>query len=167
MKFNKKYFPLLWIINIILLIIFLFVKISNTMYSTFMALTFALIFITPLILVIAQLFYEKKNINIEITKQEKLLAITPNIGCIMIILLTCVNFIQTIEKQAVFEMITILFTFVCFELYFAFMIYTNYDTYKKDNKQMKKLIWIYVATYILLLGFYICAMIMSYDWSIN
>lgn len=165
MKFNKKYFPLLWIINIILLIIFLFVKVSNALYSIFIALAFALIFITPLILIATQLVYELKNVKEE-TKTEKLLTITPNIGCVMITLLTCVNFIQTIEKQAVFEMIIILFTFICFELYFAFITYTNINNMKKQ-KQTKKIVWIYIATYALLLGFYICAVIMSYDWSIN
>lgn len=166
MKLNKKIFPIFWILNIILLIIFLFVKVNETLYSLFIAFAFALIFITPLILTGIQLVCEIKDPKENMTKVDQLLTITPNIGCVMIILLACVNFIRTIEKQAAFEMITILFTFICFELYFAFITYTNIRDMKKQ-KQTKKIIWIYVATYVLLLGFYICAMIMSYDWSVN
>lgn len=167
MKNKKLIFPILWLVNIVLLLISFLVVINKDNYNIFMMLIFILIFITPLILIIMQFIYEINNkSNEENNKINKLLSIAPNVGCIMVMLLTCINYIQTIEKQAVFQMFVILFVFICFELYFGYISHTYYTQFKENKTQIKKLGWLHLATYILLVGFYLCALIMSYDWSV-
>lgn len=165
---NKKLiFPILWLVNIVLLLISFLVVINKDNYNIFMMLIFILIFITPLILIIMQFIYEINNKSKEENnKINKLLSIAPNVGCIMVMLLTCINYIQTIEKQALFQMFVILFVFICFELYFGYISHTYYTQFKENKTQIKKWGWLHLATYILLVGFYLCALIMSYDWSI-
>lgn len=167
MKNKKLIFPILWLVNILLLLISFLVVINKDNYNIFMMLIFILIFITPLILIIMQFIYEINNKSKEENnKINKLLSIAPNVGCIMVMLLTCINYIQTIEKQALFQMFVILFVFICFELYFGYISYTYYTQFKENKTQIKKWGWLHLATYILLVGFYLCALIMSYDWSI-
>lgn len=167
MKNKKLIFPILWLVNIVLLLISFLVVINKDNYNIFMMLIFILIFITPLILIIMQFIYEINNKSKEENnKINKLLSIAPNVGCIMVMLLTCINYIQTIEKQALFQMFVILFVFICFELYFGYISHTYYTQFKENKTQIKKWGWLHLATYILLVGFYLCALIMSYDWSI-
>lgn len=167
MKNKKLIFPILWLVNILLLLISFLVVINKDNYNIFMMLIFILIFITPLILIVMQFIYEINNKSKEENnKINKLLSIAPNVGCIMVMLLTCINYIQTIEKQALFQMFVILFVFICFELYFGYISYTYYTQFKENKTQIKKWGWLHLATYILLVGFYLCALIMSYDWSI-
>lgn len=168
MKNKKLIFPILWLVNIVLLLISFLVVINKDNYNIFMMLIFILIFITPLILIIMQFIYEinNKSKEEENNKINKLLSIAPNVGCIMVMLLTCINYIQTIEKQAVFQMFVILFVFICFELYFGYISHTYYTQFKENKTQIKKWGWLHLATYILLVGFYLCALIMSYDWSV-
>lgn len=167
MKNKKLIFPILWLVNIVLLLISFLVVINKDNYNIFMMLIFILIFITPLILIIMQFIYEiNDKSKEENNKINKLLLIVPNVGCIMVMLLTCINYIQTIEKQALFQMFVILFVFICFELYFGYISHTYYTQFKENKTQIKKWGWLHLATYILLVGFYLCALIMSYDWSI-
>lgn len=167
MKNKKLIFPILWLVNILLLLISFLVVINKDNYNIFMMLIFILIFITPLILIIMQFIYEINNKSKEENnKINKLLSIAPNVGCIMVMLLMCINYIQTIEKQALFQMFVILFVFIYFELYFGYISYTYYTQFKENKTQIKKWGWLHLATYILLVGFYLCALIMSYDWSI-
>ena len=84
----------------------------------------------------------------------------PNAGCSLVILLTFVKFIGSIEKIGRTQMVTILLVFVVLELLLGYL--------KIENKEMtkKQFILTEIATYMSLVIFFFCAMVISFDFGI-
>ena len=77
------------------------------------------------------------------------------------ILLAMIRFIGSIESISIVEFVTIMLTFVSLEVLIGYIFIEN----KPLNK--KQIILLSVATYIVMFMFFMCAMIVSYDFSIN
>lgn len=154
---NKKiWFSLAWIVNVLLLFILIIVPKTNMMYQIFYILTMIMIFVIPLFLTFFQTFMQIKTKE----KERDIYIINANVGCSLIILLTFVNFMGSIDKIAIPQMLTILFLFVLIELLLG------YIKYMYINMSIKQTVWINVATYVSLVIFFVCAMIISVDYGI-
>ncbi len=166
---NKKIvFGVSWIINVLLLLLIVLIPKSESSYQLLSLFTMALIFIVPFVLVFSQAYLNIVG-GVELTgykecengkRQYNIGLVCPNIGCILIILLTFANFIKSIEKIAIAQMTTILMGFVLVELYIAFLLLIT----KKMTK--KQYVWVNVLTYGALFMFFCCAVIMSVDYGI-
>lgn len=115
-----------------------------------------MIFVIPLFLTFFQTFMQIKMKE----KERDIYIINANVGCSLIILLTFVNFMGSIDKIAIPQMLTILFLFVLVELLLG------YIKYMYINMSIKQTVWINVATYLSLVIFFVCTMIISVDYGI-
>ena len=155
MKKTDKIMGLCWILNIILLIVIIAIPKDNKLYNSLYMVFMLSIFLFPLLLVGIHAIMRLKN------KEElTIFNAIPHLGCILIMLLTFIKFIQAIEKFAVFQMVIIMITFIVAEILLGFIVY------KFKNMTKKQYIWLNVGTYVTLVVFFFCAMIMSYDYSI-
>ena len=93
---NKKiWFSLAWIVNVLLLFILIIVPKTNMMYQIFYILTMIMIFVIPLFLTFFQTFMQIKMKE----KERDIYIINANVGCSLIILLTFVNFMESIKME--------------------------------------------------------------------
>lgn len=155
MKNKQMYFGLGWVINFIVLLIFILIPKDNSLFNVLYTIFMILLFLVPLFLTASLVGY---NIN----KKEDIRYLTiSNLGSILMILLAMIRFIGSIESIAIVEFITIMLTFVSLEVLIGYIFIEN----KPLNK--KQIILLSVATYIVMFMFFMCAMIISYDFSIN
>ena len=155
MKNKQMYFGLGWIINFIVLLIFILIPKDNSLFNVLYTVFMILLFLVPLFLTASLAGY---NIN----KKEDIRYLTiSNLGSILMILLAMIRFIGSIESIAIVEFVTIMLTFVSLEVLIGYIFIEN----KPLNK--KQIILLSVATYIVMFMFFMCAMIVSYDFSIN
>lgn len=152
---KSKLFLSFWVVNVVALFSIIVVPKKPEFYSILSLLTIFLIFVVPLILVVSQGY-------LTVTSKECLgmSSCTPNAGCSLVILLTFVKFIGSIEKIGRTQMVTILLVFVVLELLLGYL--------KIENKKMtkKQFILTEIATYMSLVIFFFCAMVMSFDFGI-
>ena len=153
---NKKTkFLYFWCIDFWCLLLLILIPKDADSYAVLSLMTMFMIFVIPLVLLFSQdyIMFVKRE------KRDEWDGV-PNIGIILIILSTFVNFVGSIEKIAVPQMITILILFVSVELLLGYIKVT----YKEIS--LKKYIWIDIATYFSLLMFFACAMIISVDYGL-
>ena len=114
---NKKIlFLIFWLINIFgLLLIILIPKDSNA-YQILYLMTMAMIFIVPLVLTCVQGY-----LTLYKGGKKDIYDIIPNCGSVLMMLLVFVNFVKSIEKQAIPQMITILGVFIGAELLLGYL----------------------------------------------
>ncbi len=143
-----------WLVDILLLLIIILVPKTNGLYDKLFPVFQLSIFVIPILLILIQVF-----LNREAEQTDKYLSL-PCLGCSLLMLLTVVRFISTIELDVVFQMMTILVTFILLELLIGYLAIV----YKKYT--IKKHLIIGLLIYASLILFYFCAMIMSYDHSI-
>lgn len=144
-----------WLANIIVLLVLILVPKNNNIYNRLYILFMLCIFAFPIILIALQVFYKIKD-----KTKISIWSCVPNLGCILLMLLTFVKFIQSIEKYVIFEMVVIMMIFICLELLLGYIIMKY-----KDMKN-KTYIWCNLGIYVTLVLFFLCAMIISYDYSI-
>jgi hypothetical protein len=152
---KSKLFLSFWVANVVALFSIIVVPKKPEFYSILSLLTIFLIFVVPLILVVSQGY-------LTVTSKEclEMSSCIPNAGCSLVILLTFVKFIGSIEKIGRTQMVTILLVFVVLELLLGYL--------KIENKEMtkKQFILTEIATYMSLVIFFFCAMVMSFDFGI-
>lgn len=152
---KSKLFLSFWVVNVVALFSIIVVPKKPEFYSILSLLTIFLIFVVPLILVVSQGY-------LTVTSKEclEMSSCIPNAGCSLVILLTFVKFIGSIEKIGRTQMVTILLVFVVLELLLGYL--------KIENKKMtkKQFILTEIATYMSLVIFFFCAMVMSFDFGI-
>lgn len=153
---NKKMIFLFgWITNVFLLLLIIVIPKISELYSVLYLLTMFMIFAVPLFLIVFQGCLTINN------KQEvDMYNAIPNIGCALVIMLTFVKFISSIEDQGKPQIITILLLFVILELLLGYMKFE----YKKMTK--KQFVFIEIASYVSLVLFFFCAMVISFDYGI-
>lgn len=153
---NKKMtFLFVWLGNVLSLLLLILMPKTSELYPVFSFVTLIMIFDVPLILIIVQ-----SCLTYIVFKEKDICDAIPNVGSSLIMLLTFVKFIGSIEKMAIPQMVTILMLFVCLELLLGYLKIT----YKEIS--LKKSIWLDVATYVLLALFFMCAMIISVDFGL-
>lgn len=144
-----------WITNVILLFSIIVMPKDSKLYSVLYQLTMYLIFAIPLFLIVFQDgLMLKRGYNIDIY------CAISNIGCTAIILLTFIKFVKSIEIIGRAQIITILCVFVALELLIGYLKIA----YRKMSK--KQYLFLEAATYVSLVVFFFCAMIMSFDFGI-
>lgn len=152
---KSKLFLSFWVANVVALFSIIIVPKKPEFYSILSLSTIFLIFVVPLILVVSQGY-------LTVTSKEclEMSSCIPNVGCSLVILLTFVKFIGSIEKIGRTQMVTILLVFVVLELLLGYL--------KIENKEMtkKQFILTEIATYMSLVIFFFCAMVMSFDFGI-
>jgi len=153
---KKMYFLISWAINVALLLLLIVMPKSGSAYQILYILTMLMIFVIPLLLTFFQTALQLKSDD----KENDIYSIIPNVGSSLIILLTVINFLGSIEKIAIPQMITILFVFVLAELVLGYLKIS----YKVMSK--KQIVWINVATYLSLVVFFVCTMIISIDFGL-
>ena len=153
---NKRlWFLFGWLTDILVLFLVIVIPKSSEIYSVLYSLTMYMIFIIPLFLILLQGWFTLAK-----DQDISLYNVIPNIGCSLVIMLTFVNFVGSIEKMGRAQMVTILFLFVVVELLLGYIKLA----YNKMTK--KQFVFIEVASYASLVLFFICAMIMSFDFGI-
>lgn len=152
---KSKLFLSFWVANVVALFSIIIVPKKPEFYSILSLLTIFLIFIVPLILVVSQ-----GCLTVTSKGCLEMSSCIPNAGCSLVILLTFVKFIGSIEKIGRTQMVTILLVFVVLELLLGYL--------KIENKEMtkKQFILTEIATYMSLVIFFFCAMVMSFDFGI-
>lgn len=151
---NKKIiFLFCWNANALLLLLLILIPKVSELYSILYLMTMFMMFVVPLVLIIVQDCF----LLLKFKVRDEYDSIS-NVGCIMIILLTLVNFLGSIETVAIPQMITILLLFVFVELLLGFLKIA----YKECS--LKQYIWLEVATYAALLFCFVCMMIISVDF---
>lgn len=152
---KSKLFLSFWVANVVALFSIIVVPKKPEFYSILSLLTIFLIFVVPLILVVSQGY-----LTVTSKKCLEMSSCIPNAGCSLVILLTFVKFISSIEKIGRTQMVTILLVFVVLELLLGYL--------KIENKEMtkKQFILTEIATYMSLVIFFFCAMVMSFDFGI-
>ena len=154
---NKKIlFSIAWLINVLLLLLLIIMPKTSVLYPVLYLFTMIMIFAVPLALIVFQAYVKLKGKE----QENDIYSVIPNAGCTLIILLTFVNFIGSIEKMAIPQMLTILFAFVITELLLGYLKIE----YKKMSK--KQYLCIEGATYFALVVFFVCAMIISVDFGL-
>ena len=154
---NKKIlFSIAWLINVLLLLLLIIMPKTSVLYPVLYLFTMIMIFVVPLALIVFQAYVKLKGKE----QENDIYSAIPNAGCTLIILLTFVNFIGSIEKMAIPQMLTILFVFVITELLLGYLKIE----YKKMSK--KQYLCIEGATYFALVVFFVCAMIISVDFGL-
>lgn len=153
---NSIVFGSIWVLDVVLLLVLILIPKDNDVFNNLYSLFLASIFLIPLVLIFLQSYVQIK----ENEKKDNRPWIS-NIGCCLLILLNFVRFIATIKQSVVVEMITIMAVFVALELLIGYFVW-SLKQYKS-----KKYILLSIATYVSLVLFFFCAMIMSYDHSIN
>lgn len=148
-------FSIGWIINIIILLVIIVIPKDNALFNSLYYVFVIGVFFLPGLLIGGQCVQKCKNNSDE---NNKLWLGISSLGTSAIILLNFVNFINTIKKEFVSQVIVILLTFVSVELLLGYLNITI----KPNNR---KYIFISIAIYITLVLFYFCVMIMSYDHS--
>ena len=159
MKINKKCtlpFGIMWIINIILLLVLILIPKNNDVFNNLYVVFLIGVFVLPLVLIFLQSYMQMKLDN-----ESNCLPCMSNAACSIIISLTFVRFIATIKNSVVVEMVTIMCVFIALELLIGYFVLIT------KNFKEKKFILLSAATYISLVLFFFCAMIISYDHSIN
>lgn len=153
---NKKMIFLFgWLTNVFLLLLIIVIPKISELYSMLYLLTMFMIFVVPLFLIVFQGCLTINN------KQEvDMYNAIPNVGCALVIMLTFVKFISSIEDQGKPQIITILLLFVILELLLGYMKFE----YKKMTK--KQFVFIEIASYVSLVLFFFCAMVISFDYGI-
>lgn len=143
-----------WLLDVLMLLIIILLPKDNNLYDVLYPLFRISIFVVPIVLIIIQVYldYKKESINV--------FSSVPCLGCSLLMLLTTIRFIFTIEKNVLFQMIVILFTFVALEILIGFLML------KKDKLSVKTHLFFGIVVYISLIMFYFCSMVMSYDHSI-
>lgn len=154
-KSNGILFSIGWIINILMLLIIIVIPKDNVLFESLYYVFVIGIFVLPAILIAGQCIIKCKDISEE--KNNLWLGLS-SLGTSAIILLNFVNFINTIKKEFVSQVVVILLTFVSVELLLGYLNITI----KPNNK---KYTFISIGIYIALVIFYFCVMIMSYDHS--
>lgn len=152
---KKMFFLYGWVANVCLLLIIILMPKKSDIYGLLSLFSMVMIFVVPLVLSFLQ--------GVLTTKEGHELDIysgIPNVGCAMVMMLTFVKFIGSIEKIGRAQMVTILILFIVIELLLGFLKIN----YKKMSK--KQYICIEVASYLSLVVFFFCAMIMSFDFGI-
>lgn len=153
---NSIVFGSIWVLDVVLLLVLILIPKDNDVFNNLYSLFLVSIFLIPLVLIFLQSYVQIK----ENEKKDNRPWIS-NIGCCLLILLNFVRFIATIKQSVVVEMITIMAVFVALELLIGYFVW-SLKQYKS-----KKYILLSIATYASLVLFFFCAMIMSYDHSIN
>lgn len=154
---NKKIlFSIAWLINVLLLLLLIILPKTSVLYPVLYLFTMIMLFVVPLVLIVFQAYVKFKGKE----QENDIYSVIPNAGCTLIILLTFVNFIGSIEKMAIPQMLTILFVFVITELLLGYLKIE----YKKMSK--KQYLCIEGATYFALVVFFVCAMIISVDFGL-
>lgn len=153
---NKKMLFLAgWIANVLFLLLIIIMPKIDGMYSFLYFLTMAMIFVIPCLLILLQAGLTIKN-NEELDIYNGI----PNVGCSLVIMLTFVNFIGSIEKIGRAQIVTILFLFVVIEMMLGYIKITN------KNMTKKQFVFVEAASYLSLVLFFLCAMVMSFDFGI-
>lgn len=154
---NKKYgFIISWAVSVFVLLLLITVPMSKLFNHLAYIMTMIIIFVVPLALIVFQAYVKFKGKE----QENDIYSVIPNAGCTLMILLTFVNFIGSIEKMAIPQMLTILFVFVITELLLGYLKME----YKKMSK--KQYLCIEGATYFVLVVFFVCAMIISVDFGL-
>lgn len=155
---TKKLFPILWGANALLLLIVVVAPNIEELYYALSLISLLSMFLAPLLLI---LFQAWSHVNREIIETKKSnLIFCPNLGCSLLMALITLNTIRSIEKAARIELVVIMLTFIAAQLALGYVVY------QCEKIERRKYIWSQVATYVLLLLFIFCSMVMTFDWGL-
>lgn len=149
-----------WLLDVVLLIAIIVIPKDNKLYDILYSVFMLAIFLFPLLLMVGQFlcyFRQEK----EVTKKEKSYIGIPALGTSCIILLTFMRFITSIEKHYRPELVIITIVFATMELLLGYL------SLSLESFDKKKHMWLYIGIYAVLIVFFFCAMIMSWDHSSN
>lgn len=155
---KKKIFPILWLSNVVLLLMVIILSSVLTIYSVLSICAILLMFLMPFLLIIFQAWPYCVNEIVSVNKKDYIY--TPNGGISMLMILIGLNSTLSIEKVARVEMVVIMLVFVAAEITLGLVLYQS------EIMSRKKYIWSQVATYVLLLIFMFCTVVMNYDWGL-
>ena len=155
---KKKIFPILWLSNVVLLLMVIILSSVLTIYSVLSVYAILLMFLMPFLLILFQAWPNCVDEIVSVNKKDYIY--TPNGGISMLMILIGLNSALSIEKMARVEMVVIMLVFVAAEITLGLVLYQS------EIMSRKKYIWSQVATYVLLLIFMFCTVVMNYDWGL-
>lgn len=134
----------------------LFDRSSSNIFETYFKLSFSLI---PLICILALIINKNRySLNKEYEKKDILIYL-PYIQSFMIILLFGLKYIIQLNREILFELITITFTFLLLQFVFVLMM-------REKEISKKKYYILNACTYLSMILFIVILIILSYDYSV-
>ena len=152
---KKVSFLICWEVNVFALLLLIVLPKKAELYGIFSVVTLLMIFVVPLVLTAMQAYKTIKS-----NTRGSIYDVIPNIGSFMVILLTFIKFIGSIENIAIAQMVTILILFIAVELLLGYL------KYEYSKMTLKQYIMIEIATYVSLVVFFMCAIIISVDYGL-
>lgn len=162
MKNKNVIFSYMWVAIFLIALIMIFIPKTEETQGVISLITFILMFIMTLVLIFSQAVVTIKCPNE--SKYEDKFLITPNIGCSLIMFLSVFQFLQSLGDNGVAETIVCLITFMSIEALLTYAIFQLKNNNADEKKVLKKYVLIQAATYISLVIYYFCLVVISLDY---